>query len=186
MEMLTRTPLEGGGRRRTRRPNHHARTPASASASQPMTMPPPTSPVISSPTMFRNATGGVNTYSSTHSIRRASAEARSPARRSAATPAASAPAMVRTTQCTPPRLGGCVRNHLARAALPGVPLLDQPLRQRRGPSDVVALRMVDAHLGEQLERRLVADHLGHGALAQPARDVHHGLDDELVRAVVHA
>ena len=46
-----------------------------------------------------------------------------------------------------------------------------------------ALHVVDAEVAHQLERGLVADHLGDGALAEAARDVDHGLDDELVGEV---
>src|SRR5215217_7923717 len=184
--MFTSTPLEGGARPSTWRPKAQARSPARISAAQPITMPPPTSPVISRPTMFRNATGGVKPYSSTLSIVRAATDARPPKRRSAATPAASDATMQATTQSTPSTLGGCARNHLPGRLLGLAPLLDEPLGQRRRLADVVALRVVHAEPGQQLERLLVADHLRHRALAEPARDVDDGLDHELVRAVVEA
>src|SRR5215208_621397 len=184
--MFTSTPLEGGARPSTWRPKAQARSPARISAAQPITMPPPTSPVISRPTMFRNATGGVKPYSSTLSIVRAATDARPPKRRSAATPAASDATMQATTQSTPSTLGGCARNHLPGRLLGLAPLLHEPLGQRRRLADVVALRVVHAEPGQQLERLLVADHLRHRALAEPARDVDDGLDHELVRPVVQA
>src|SRR5829696_7196687 len=82
-------------------------------------------------------------------------------------------------------------DRLQRGLAPGGPLalalgLDEPERQRRGLADVVALRVVDAERRQQLERLLVADHLRDRALAEAARDVHDGLDHELVRAVAEA
>src|SRR3954454_23550320 len=101
-------------------------------------------------------------------------------------PAESETMMVATTHVTTSTLGGCAGNDLLRGALALALLLHEPLRERRGAADVVALRVVDAHHGEHVHRLLVAHHLCDRALAQAARDVHDGLDDELVGAVVHA
>src|SRR4051794_15520882 len=62
----------------------------------------------------------------------------------------------------------------------------QPVGERGGAPEVIALRLVDAELAQERDRLRIAGLLGHRALAHAARDLHERLDDDAVAGVAGA